>query len=153
MLDSSEFIDELNALRGLTSEQMRSVLQDRQQPIERRLAALLIELTASDHSLRSLALELVLDLTCPESEREPIDDPLDTSFGKGIRELLLHDRQDLKAISQDKERPAFRITLANLILMADSESPSFNRDLDIMLRHQTGRDTKWWLDWIRQHRR
>ena len=143
-MDGQEFIDQLNSFRGSKLDEIKAIAHSRHGPVESRLAAILLELTLADHPLAHWALELVVELMDPETERERID-PMNTEFAERIKALIDKDQKELEA------RPQPDMS-ATVILMADSDDPEPNLYLDHMLRLITARDLAWWLEWVHRHR-
>lgn len=143
-MDGQEFIDQLNSFRGSKLDEIKAIAHSRHGPVESRLAAILLELTLADHPLAHWALELVVELMDPETEREQID-PMSTWLAERIKTLIDKDQQELEACPQLD-------MAATVILMADSDDPEPDPYLDQKLRFLTARDLAWWLEWVHQHR-
>lgn len=148
-MDADEFIDELNSLAGSTGGDMSMIADDVTASVERRLAALLCDLMLADHPLAVTATDIMVQLTCPASERPRID-PRETPFATAIKRLLPLETDKIQQVIDDPTAGHLSAIAAQLILAVRADEPFDNQAADQILRLTTGQDLNWWARWIRE---
>lgn len=86
-MHAENLITALNQLTEYTGEQLETLFKAKNAAIEMRMASLLMLVTTSELPIRNAALDLIVDLTCPEADRE-FGPPTETVVGKSIIEAV-----------------------------------------------------------------
>lgn len=149
-LQMEKIIEQINQLVDLTTAGIEAIIKSPNASPERRVAAILMYVSATDLPIASYTTEFIISLTDPDGLAGE-QDPVGTPSGIAVT-LHLHDAsEDLLNLIRDENAGTLDRTAAQLIMRARTGSIPSNHSLDLVLKATTGKDSIWWLDWIAQN--
>lgn len=144
-MTKDDLIASLNRLGGLTESQIAAVARSRNASLDARLAAILLLVGMSPLDISATVVELVCDLTDPEW-RQDAGSPIDTDLGRVVTRIL----QTKPLEPEDRDQlPSIEAIAWRLMRLAKLSATVNDDSLDLGLRMLSGKDSTWWLEWIR----
>lgn len=147
-----EIIHQLKELGGQdNSGELDVIVASSNASQERRIAAVLWMVALSGKPIAQSVLELIMSLTEPQWDKS-ITDPFDVEMGRTIVDMVNKETIELRDIAADNSATNGQRGAARLILLALADDVEKLDSFNIILKVTTGRDTRWWYEWIRNQR-